>query len=107
LNRLVAIKLLSSDLADVSARRRFQDEARAASALNHPHILTVYDTGQVNDRRYLVTELVDGGTLGDWAHAARRSWQQIVDLLIGVADGLAEAHAAGIVHRDVKPTTFW
>jgi eukaryotic-like serine/threonine-protein kinase len=103
LNRLVAIKVLSADLAESSARRRFQQEAKAASALNHPHILTVYEAAEIDDRQYLVTELVDGGTLGDWARATPRSWRQIVELLTGVADGLAAAHAAGIVHRDIKP----
>src|SRR5580765_3224217 len=103
LNRPVAIKLLSDDLADAAARRRFQREAQTASSLNHPHIVTVYDVGEVDGRQYLVTEFVDGGTLKDWARATKRTWRQIIELLIGVADGLATAHAAGIVHRDIKP----
>ena len=103
LNRPVAIKFLSPDLADESARRRFQQEAQMASALNHPHILTVHDAGEVDGRQYLVTEFVDGGTLEDWARAEPRSWRQVVDLLVGVGDGLATAHAAGILHRDIKP----
>ena len=103
LNRPVAIKLLSDDLADAAARRRFQREAQTASSLNHPHIVTVYDVGEVDGRQYLVTEFVDGGTLKDWAQATKRTWRQIIELLTGVADGLAAAHAAGIVHRDIKP----
>ena len=103
LNRPVAIKVLSDELADVSRRRRFQREAQLASSLNHPHILTVHDIGEVDGRQYLVTELVDGGTLREWAAAEPRPWPLIVELLAGVADGLAAAHAAGIVHRDVKP----
>jgi len=103
LNRDVAIKFLSTALADPSARRRFQQEAELASALNHPHILTVYETGEFGDRQYLVTELIDGGTLKEWARAQRLGWRQIVELLVGVADGLAAAHAAGILHRDIKP----
>ena len=103
LNRPVAIKFLSDDLADAAARRRFQREAQTASSLNHPHILTVYDVGEVDGRQYLVTEFVDGGTLKDWAQATKRTWRQIIELLTGVADGLAAAHAAGIVHRDIKP----
>jgi serine/threonine protein kinase/Tol biopolymer transport system component len=103
LNRPVAIKLLSSELADSSARRRFQQEAKMASALNHPHILTVHEAGEFDGRQYLVTEFVDGGTLKEWAGREPRSPRQIVELLVGVADGLAAAHAAGILHRDVKP----
>ena len=61
LNRDVAVKLLSGDLADANARRRFQREAQMASSLNHPHILTVLDAGELDGRQYLVTELVDGG----------------------------------------------
>jgi Tol biopolymer transport system component/tRNA A-37 threonylcarbamoyl transferase component Bud32 len=103
LNRPVAIKFLSTNLVDESARRRFQQEAKMASALNHPHILTVHEAGEIEGRQYLVTEFVDGGTLEDWSRAERRSWRQIVDLLIGVADGLATAHGSGILHRDIKP----
>ncbi|HUG17284.1 MAG TPA: protein kinase [Thermomicrobiales bacterium] len=103
LNRPVAIKFLSSELADSSARRRFQQEAQMASALNHPHILTVHEAGELDGRQYLVTELVDGGTLKEWAKAERRSWRQIVELMVGVADALAAAHAVGILHRDIKP----
>jgi eukaryotic-like serine/threonine-protein kinase len=106
LNRSVAIKVLSDELADPSARRRFQREAQMASSLNHPHILTVHDAGEFEGRQYLVTEFVDGGTLKDWRQAARRSWRQTVELLVGVADGLAAAHQAGILHRDVKPANI-
>jgi serine/threonine-protein kinase len=102
-NRPVAIKFVSADLADAAARQRFRREAEAASSLNHPHILTVHDIGELDGREYLVTEFVDGGTLRDWHAAETRSWRQVVELLVGVADGLATAHAAGIVHRDVKP----
>ena len=103
LNRPVAIKFLSNEFADAAARHRFQREARTASSLNHPHILTVYDTGEFEGRQYLVTEFVDGGTLKTWVRSGKRTWRQIVELLTGVADGLAVAHAAGILHRDIKP----
>lgn len=106
LNRPVAIKFLSGNLGDADARRRFQREAEMASSLNHPHIVTVYDTGEFEDRQYLVTEFVDGGTLKDWLKERRRSWREILELLTGVADGLAAAHAAGILHRDVKPANI-
>jgi len=103
LNRPVAIKFLSNDLADAAARHRFQREAQTASSLNHPHILTVYDAGELDGRQYLVTEFVDGGTLKTWVRSAKRTWRQIIELLAGPADGLAVAHAAGILHRDIKP----
>jgi serine/threonine protein kinase/tetratricopeptide (TPR) repeat protein len=102
LNRPVAIKLLSGELADPAARRRFQREAQMASALNHPHILTVHDAGESDGREYIVTEFVDGGTFKDWSG----TWRQAVELLTGVADGLAAAHAAGILHRDIKPANI-
>ena len=101
--RPVAIKFVSADLGDAGARHRFRREAQTASSLNHPHILTVHDIGEHEGREYLVTEFVDGGTLRDWHAAESRTWRQVVDLLIGVADGLAAAHQAGIVHRDIKP----
>src|SRR3984885_3102258 len=103
LQRPVAIKFLSDDLADAAARRRFQREAQMASSLNHPHILTVYDIGEFEGKQYLATEFVDGGTLRNWAKRQPRSWEDAVELLTGVADGLATAHQAGILHRDIKP----
>jgi Tol biopolymer transport system component len=107
LHRSVAIKFLSTVLADSHARQRFQQEAETASSLNHPHIVTVHDIGEHAGQQYLVSELIDGGTLGDWLAAAReRPWRQSVELLIGVADALGAAHAAGIVHRDVKPANI-
>jgi eukaryotic-like serine/threonine-protein kinase len=104
LRRDVAIKVLPP-LFTTNADRlaRFEREARMLASLNHPHLLTVYDVDELDGRRYLVTEFVDGGTLKTWAQTGKRTWRQIVDLLTGVADGLAAAHAAGIVHRDVKP----
>ena len=102
LNRLVAIKFLSDELRGATARARFQREARLASALNHPHILTVYDAGEFEGRDYLVTEIVDGGTLREWSQA-KRLWREVIELLVNVADALAAAHAAGILHRDIKP----
>ncbi|HTA44561.1 MAG TPA: protein kinase [Bryobacteraceae bacterium] len=103
LQRPVAIKVLSDDLADAAAHRRFQREAQAASSLNHPHILTVYDAGEFEGRQYLVTEFISGGTLLDWVRREPRSWEEITELLAGVADALATSHDAGILHRDIKP----
>src|SRR4051812_47547659 len=103
LNRAVAVKFLSDELSDTAARRRFQREAQMVSSLNHPHILTVYDAGEFAGRQYLVTEFVDGGTLNGWLRAGERTWLEIIELLIGIADALAAAHQAGILHRDIKP----
>ena len=103
LNRQVAIKFLADAITDPLAISRFQQEALTASSLNHPHILTVFESGEVDGKQYLVAELVDGGTLHEWVHHETRTWKQIVDMLVGVADGLAAAHAAGILHRDIKP----
>lgn len=106
LNRPVAVKFLSDDLADPAARRRFQSEARAASSLNHPHVLTVHDAGEFESRQYLVTEYIDGGTLREWAKAGKRTWRDIVELFVGVADGLATAQESKILHRDIKPANI-
>ena len=106
LHRRVAIKLVSARETDSTTRRRFRQEATTASSLNHPHILTVHDVGEFDEWHYLVTEFVDGGTLKEWARAATRNWGEVVELLVGVADGLATAHDAGILHRDVKPTNI-
>ena len=106
LNRPVAIKFLSDDLADAAARRRFQREAQMASSLNHPHIVTVHDVGEFEGRQYLVTEFVDGGTLKEWAQHEKRDCREVLELLVGVADGLAAAHEAGILHRDIKPANI-
>jgi Tol biopolymer transport system component len=103
LDRPVAIKVLSRLVTEPMARDRFASEAKTASALNHPHIVAVYDVGDFEGLPYLVTELVEGGTLKSWAETDQRSWHDIVDLLAGVADALAAAHEAGILHRDIKP----
>jgi len=100
LNRDVALKVLPEDLAyDPSRRRRFEQEARAVAALNHPNIVAVYDVGE----NFLVSELVDGQTLGA---AGKLSQRQAIDLAVQIAEGLAAAHAAGITHRDLKPSNI-
>ena len=103
LNRPVAIKFLFSDGADGSARQRFQREAQTASSLNHPHILTVHAIGDLDGLDYIVTEFIDGGTLRAWCGDDIRPRRQVLELLTGVADAIASAHEAGILHRDIKP----
>lgn len=104
LGRDVAIKVLPPIFtSDADRLARFAREAHTLASLNHPHILTVHDVGALDGCQYLVTEFVDGGTLKTWAQTEKRTWRQVIDLLVGVADGLAAAHAAGFVHRDVKP----
>src|SRR6059036_3788049 len=103
LGRDVAVKALPAELAhDEARRRRFEQEARAASALNHPNIVVVYDVGVDNGVPYMVTELVEGGSLRQ-AMAGPMPVRRLLDVAVQVADGLAAAHAAGITHRDLKP----
>ena len=103
LDRSVAIKVLHTGPGDSERCQRFEREVRTISSLNHPHILTVFDVGEFEDSPYLVTEFVDGGTVSSWISSDRRTWRQVVSILVGVADGLAKAHESGIVHRDLKP----
>ncbi|HEY2941065.1 MAG TPA: protein kinase [Vicinamibacteria bacterium] len=104
LGREVAIKVLPPALAAHPGRvRRFEQEARASSALNHPHILAVYDVGTADSRLFIVMELVDGKTLRELLDAGRLPLRRALDLAVQMASGLAKAHAAGIVHRDLKP----
>ena len=103
LNRTVAIKFLTALDTSDRARRRFRQEAETASAINHPHLASVYDIGVEDDRAYLVGEYIDGVTLREWARREHPSWRQAVELMVGIADALTCVHAAGIVHRDIKP----
>jgi eukaryotic-like serine/threonine-protein kinase len=106
LNRPVAIKFLFENLADASARRRFQREAQMASSLNHSHVLTVHETGDLDGRQYLVTEFVDGGTLRDWAGRQTPSRRQLLELLVGVADIRLGSPIAGTVTLADAVTMF-
>src|SRR5438128_5165895 len=106
LGREVALKVIPDRLKnDPEALSRFQREARAASALNHPHIVTVYDIGRERvageDISYYTMELIDGTTLRE--RVGRDSLTKILNYFVQIADGLAKAHAAGILHRDLKP----
>jgi len=105
LNRKIALKLLPADLTDNKDRlHRFEQEARAASALNHPNILTIHEIGTDNGTHFIATEFVEGETLRAliMMDAPMRP-AQALDLAIQVATALSAAHAAGIVHRDIKP----
>jgi len=104
LNRLVAIKTLPADkLADESRRRRFIQEAQAASALNDPNIVTIYEIASENGTDFIVMEYVDGKTLGQLIPKRGMRMEETLRYAIQMAGALAKAHAAGIVHRDLKP----
>ncbi len=104
LKREVAVKVLPAELAaDPERRSRFEREARAASALSHPNILTIFDIGTANDTVYIAMELVEGGTLKDLTASGPVPTRKLLELATQIAEGLAAAHAAGIVHRDLKP----
>jgi eukaryotic-like serine/threonine-protein kinase len=105
LGRDVAIKVLpAARAADPDRRKRFEQEARAASALNHPNILTVYDIGESDGTTFMAMELVEGKTLRELlASGEPVATKRLLDIAVQTAEGLAKAHTAGIVHRDLKP----
>jgi len=104
LERTVAIKVLPSELSSDRERlSRFEQEARSASALNHPNIVTVYDIGRADSVSYIAMELVEGKTLRELVAVGPLAAKKLLAIAAQVAEGLAKAHAAGIVHRDLKP----
>ena len=107
LHRDVAVKVLPQAFATVAARERFQREARAASALNHPNICAVYDVGESGGHPFLVMELLKGKTLRE--HIGRKPLDipTALALSIQVADALDTAHSEGILHRDIKPANIF
>jgi len=104
LGREVAVKVLPAEFtSDAQRRSRFEQEARAASALNHPNIVSVYDVGSAEGHLFVAMELVEGKTLRELLEAGRLPASRTLDVGFQIADGLARAHGAGIVHRDLKP----
>lgn len=104
LQRVVALKLLPSEfVSQQDRRRRFFQEARAASALNHPHILTIYEVGEDDGKPYIAMEYVEGETLRQKIKNNGLQLKETLDIAIQIANGLARAHELGIIHRDLKP----
>ncbi|MBA3768884.1 MAG: protein kinase, partial [Acidobacteria bacterium] len=104
LGRLVALKMLPAYFVSDDARlRRFQREARAASALNHPNILTIHEVGEAEETHFIATEFIDGQTIRELVVKRDLSLEELLDIATQTASALAAAHAAGIVHRDIKP----
>jgi serine/threonine protein kinase len=104
LDRIVALKILPENVAaDRTRLERFVQEAKSASALNHPNILTVYEIGQTDSTHFIATEYIEGETLRHHLSNGRMRLNEVLDICIQAANALTTAHKAGIIHRDVKP----
>ena len=106
LDRKVALKILHSEMVDDQTGdrvRRFVQEAKAASALNHPNILTIYEIDEVDSEQFIATEFIDGQTLRERIRKGNLTPSDVLDIGIQVASALSATHTVGIIHRDIKP----
>ncbi|MFL6228180.1 MAG: protein kinase domain-containing protein, partial [Pyrinomonadaceae bacterium] len=104
LNRKVALKVLPADVVNTPERlRRFEQEARAASALNYPNIITIHEVGSYGDKHFIVSEFIEGETLRRRLQTTRLGLAETLDIATQIAAALDAAHRSGIVHRDIKP----
>ncbi|MBA3601833.1 MAG: serine/threonine protein kinase, partial [Acidobacteria bacterium] len=104
LERRVALKFLPATFAqDAERMRRFVQEAKAASALNHPNILTIYEIGETDNTKYIASEYVEGETLRERLKREPLNLKESLDVAVQIMSALAAAHGAGVIHRDIKP----